>query len=467
VPTEVLEGVVGGAETALVADAVAQELKTDHAHGATVCGNCGTKLLGAYCYVCGQSGDDHRRALWHLVEEALEGLFHFDGRLLATVPALLFRPGTISARYLKGQRQRFVTPFRMYLISSVLFLIAVSLVMGDLGKVNLNVAAPKGGAASIEETQRRLQAAANDTAFADVLAALQQDAAEATAAGDAAADGLTRSAAALASSREASVKGLNAAAGVLDRVKASGKSEVGLNDAISASVAATAAASSVTVDAPAGAAAVADLSLGSAPAAPVKGDGKPAGRSWQEKLKCGVRRALLPEDETAPNCTVEIDATNVTVSDDVTKWPVDFRRHLVRQTDVIVDDPSRFVEAVNRWTSRVLISLFPIYALLLAFTNFWKRRFFYYDHVIVSLHFHAFIFLFASLLIAASVIIPVWILWLAFFIWGNYGLYEIHRRVYGCGRFSSALRTLTMDFLYLIILSFVPVVLTVSGFLTA
>ncbi len=139
----------------------------------------------------------------------------------------------------------------------------------------------------------------------------------------------------------------------------------------------------------------------------------------------------------------------------------------MHQAEIIVDEPRRFLEAVNRWISRVLISLFPVYALLLGVMHFWKRRFFYYDHIVVSLHFHAFLFLLLTLLIAASAVVPVWLLCLVFLLWSNYALYKTHRLVYECGRFSSVLRTLVLDFLYLIILMFVPVVLVIGGFLTA
>ena len=52
------------------------------------CANCGAELQGYYCHVCGQSADIHKRSIFHLFWEALEALFHFDGRLWRTMPLL-------------------------------------------------------------------------------------------------------------------------------------------------------------------------------------------------------------------------------------------------------------------------------------------------------------------------------------------------------------------------------------------
>jgi len=114
----------------------------------------------------------------------------------------------------------------------------------------------------------------------------------------------------------------------------------------------------------------------------------------------------------------------------------------------------------------MLIALFPIYAGLLALSHFWKRRFYYYDHVVVSLHFHAFIFLMLTIAIAASVVVPFWLLFLGVLVWSNVYLYKTHRLVYGCGRFSSGLRTLVLDVAYFVILLIALVVLLIGGFLT-
>ena len=88
----------------------------------TPCANCGVTLEGPFCHACGQSADDHHRSLLHLAWEGVEGLTHLDGRLGQTLPKLLFRPGQLARDHFEGRRQRHVPPFRLFLISLLIFM---------------------------------------------------------------------------------------------------------------------------------------------------------------------------------------------------------------------------------------------------------------------------------------------------------------------------------------------------------
>lgn len=113
-----------------VADGLAME--ADHgvaaspspSHAQAECLNCATKLQGLYCHRCGQSADDHHRSIGHLMWEAVEGFTHLDGRLANTLPALLFHPGRLARDYIEGRRMRHVPPFRLFLISLLIFMFA-------------------------------------------------------------------------------------------------------------------------------------------------------------------------------------------------------------------------------------------------------------------------------------------------------------------------------------------------------
>ena len=59
-----------------------------------LCLNCGTPLDGTYCHACGQRAHVHR-SLWHLVEELLHGVTHFDAKGWRTLPLLVARPGLL------------------------------------------------------------------------------------------------------------------------------------------------------------------------------------------------------------------------------------------------------------------------------------------------------------------------------------------------------------------------------------
>jgi hypothetical protein len=88
------------------------------------CLNCGAVLAGRYCHECGQSSDLRHRSILHLLGEAPEGLFHADGRLWRTLPALFFRPGVLGKDYLEGRIARHVPPLRMFLVSLLIFIFA-------------------------------------------------------------------------------------------------------------------------------------------------------------------------------------------------------------------------------------------------------------------------------------------------------------------------------------------------------
>lgn len=86
------------------------------------CKNCGTKIMGKYCFSCGQNTDLHHRSIFHLMYEALEGIFHFDGRLWRTLPAIFIRPGTLNKDYIEGRINRHVPPFRLFLVTLFIFI---------------------------------------------------------------------------------------------------------------------------------------------------------------------------------------------------------------------------------------------------------------------------------------------------------------------------------------------------------
>jgi len=86
------------------------------------CPNCGADLQGFFCHICGQGADDHHRSIWHLTWEGVEGLTHLDGRLGQTLPPLFLNPGKLAKDHFEGRRQRHVPPFRLFLISLLIFM---------------------------------------------------------------------------------------------------------------------------------------------------------------------------------------------------------------------------------------------------------------------------------------------------------------------------------------------------------
>lgn len=98
--------------------------KKPFTHKGEPCKNCGTPLEGWYCYSCGQNADTHHRSILHLIWEAIEGMFHLDGRLANTLPLLFFKPGKLAKDYMEGRIARHVPPFRTFLVALLLFIFA-------------------------------------------------------------------------------------------------------------------------------------------------------------------------------------------------------------------------------------------------------------------------------------------------------------------------------------------------------
>jgi len=110
----------------------------------TVCRNCGAALTGQFCAECGQKEVNLNPTMLDLVHEIWHELLHVDGKLLPSVRMLLTSPGALTLEHYAGRRARYISPMRLYLVSSILFF-AIAAITPD---VNFHVtagAAPKSG----------------------------------------------------------------------------------------------------------------------------------------------------------------------------------------------------------------------------------------------------------------------------------------------------------------------------------
>ncbi|MEE2526289.1 DUF3667 domain-containing protein [Hyphobacterium sp. HN65] len=91
------------------------------------CANCGTDMSDEFCPHCGQSSADVKRNFIPLLNDTLDGLFQWDGRLVTTVREVVSRPGQVARDYMEGRRARYTPPVRLYLIASLIFFIGIAL----------------------------------------------------------------------------------------------------------------------------------------------------------------------------------------------------------------------------------------------------------------------------------------------------------------------------------------------------
>jgi hypothetical protein len=89
------------------------------------CPNCGKPMIGAFCAVCGQPRDIHRRSVWGLVKVLAEDIASADSRIMRTGWALVTRPGELARAFREGRTQRYLPALRLYLFVSLIFFLVL------------------------------------------------------------------------------------------------------------------------------------------------------------------------------------------------------------------------------------------------------------------------------------------------------------------------------------------------------
>ena len=106
---------VTGAMLARAIEPEAGEADEGHTHEQN-CLNCGARLEGAYCHVCGQKAHVHR-SLRAFMGDFVAGVLNFEGKFWRTLPMLAWCPGDLTRRYIDGERARFISPIALYLFT--------------------------------------------------------------------------------------------------------------------------------------------------------------------------------------------------------------------------------------------------------------------------------------------------------------------------------------------------------------
>jgi len=80
-----------------------------------------------FCSRCGQVNDLKKVSLKQYLSAYFDDFLSFDGRLLNTVVALIFKPGYVTKNYVEGRRISYVNPFRLYINITILFFLLLVL----------------------------------------------------------------------------------------------------------------------------------------------------------------------------------------------------------------------------------------------------------------------------------------------------------------------------------------------------
>ncbi len=84
------------------------------------CKNCNYKLEKNYCSNCGQKDMDILK-FREILKEFFDDILDLDSRAYRTLKYLLFRPGFLTIEYWKGKRMKYISPFKLILITSFIF----------------------------------------------------------------------------------------------------------------------------------------------------------------------------------------------------------------------------------------------------------------------------------------------------------------------------------------------------------
>lgn len=127
-------------------------------HG--VCANCQAELLGRYCNVCGQREEPRVPTIASVVSEVTNELFGIESKLWRSIRLLLFKPGLLTKVFLSGQRQKYMSPIRLYLLFSLATFASFTF-LNHYGVVDIGFDADQANAEQIAEANKGIEEAAS------------------------------------------------------------------------------------------------------------------------------------------------------------------------------------------------------------------------------------------------------------------------------------------------------------------
>ena len=96
------------------------------------CQNCGSLVRGNYCAECGQAGHVHVMTIADVTHDVVHSALHLDSRVWRTLRSLVLKPGELTNEFIAGRREKYLPPFRLYLVISIAFF-AISSLLPDAG----------------------------------------------------------------------------------------------------------------------------------------------------------------------------------------------------------------------------------------------------------------------------------------------------------------------------------------------
>ena len=112
------------------------------------CANCAAVLHGRFCAACGQPVKPLDPPVRYFWREFAQELFDVDSRVLRSLRRLVFSPGFLTREHADGRRVAWVSPLKLYLLTSVA-VFAVLAIAGDDGGLRIQVTGVPSGPRSM------------------------------------------------------------------------------------------------------------------------------------------------------------------------------------------------------------------------------------------------------------------------------------------------------------------------------
>jgi hypothetical protein len=89
------------------------------------CLNCGNERAENFCPQCGQRAGS-RLQIKAFVRDVVDDQFSVDAKIPRTLGPLFLKPGLLTTEFIEGRAARYIPPFRLYLLTSLLFFLLLS-----------------------------------------------------------------------------------------------------------------------------------------------------------------------------------------------------------------------------------------------------------------------------------------------------------------------------------------------------
>jgi len=329
----------------------------DDEPAAPTCLNCESPLLGDWCHCCGQPRKGPVRQLSSFVGDFLETLFEYDNRIWRTLVQIYLRPGHVTNNFIAGRRQRYVLPFRLFFVLSVVAFLSLQFSAAPQRLVDMftderdNAFSEYATVADVER--------ARDQALADMAAALAE----------LEADELTRPLA--AGGMRAAMEAVNRAA----ERRIAALEALAAADAMDADPTPTPTPTPIPTPAP----------TPTPTPTPAPTQVAPESLPAPDTPRLTIEGEEIWSAETKP---IDIRWLPAFANAKINEWMTQGLANLQRAGE----EPARLIDAMFSLLPLVLFALMPIFALLLKCCYLSQGRL-YMEHLIVALHSHSFIFL--------------------------------------------------------------------------